>query len=168
MFPSKRYFYQLIASVNSHSTPISISRRCKTFEHIKEHCLIACLCSSGDWLWSDKTSCPWTATPENRVHGLRGQSNIYRTITICRKPTKLFINKPPDIISERWWCATAVIIWQLSQSSLICQFWPSKQWKIDPFIFMPIRLCCSPCRHDRHFAGMSNHWWCNGPRFDTL
>ena len=107
--------------------------------------MIACLCSSGDWLWSDKTSCPWTATPENRVHGLRGQSNIYRTITICRKPPKLFINKPPDIISERWWCATAVIIWQLSQSSLICQFWPSGQGKMD-------QLSCRFASVARHAA----------------
>ena len=62
---------------------------------------------------------------------LRGKSNSYGTITICTKPTKLFIDVPLGIISERWCYATAVIRWLWSQSDLIWQFWPSKHQKMD-------------------------------------
>ena len=132
-FPQNIIFPPTRGSVNSPRTAITISRACRTFEYITECCLITFLCSRGDWLWSGTTSCPSLALPRNRSSDLHEQSNSYRSTTICRKPTKLFIHELPDTISERWWYATAVIRWLWSPSSLICQFWPPKHQKMDPF-----------------------------------
>ena len=130
-FPQNMMFPPTRGSVNSPRTAITISRAFKALEYINGCCLITFPCSSGDWSWSDTTSCPSLATPENRSSDVHEQSNSYRTITIRRKPTKRFIDWPPNTISERWRYATAVLGWLRSQSCLICQFWPPKHQNMD-------------------------------------